>query len=850
MNNKRWNKFVPLVVVVLLIILFVAFYSPARGYFNKLFFGTNNLAQVSSTQCNDGIDNDGDGLTDWQNDLGCYGPQDNTEGGISASTDNGWTVFEKSPDTHIIYVSSSTGSDINDGLTPGTAVQTIAAGSALLRNGYPDWLLLKRGDTWHEGFSNWKKSGRSATAPLVIASYGPSSVRPLLDTTQPIYAQSATPGEIPSYVAIVGMNFYAGERDPNSPEYVAGTEGDSGIRWLGGGNLLIEDTVIRFYRTGITISPVNTPTLPNIKIRRSIIADSYINTAHSQGLFVDGVDGLLIEDNVFDHNGWNDNAAVGKETVFNHNIYSEPGNQNVTIRNNIIARASSHGLQARGGGTISDNLFFRDAVGMSFGLVNGGDNAKIGGVEGIISNNVYLESKNIGTSIRGYALEITNTKPGGTTAFRNNIIAHVTSGAASDAIQIGYGQPLDPNSAIGVNDLSIVGNTIYEWPPVYISPNLVPGGTGYTALKNLSFTNNDFQYLTSQYPNDPIIFHGPAFSSANESFAGNRYMSSLSKASWFSVASAPTSWDTWHTTVDTTGADIQASYPDSNRSVGSYNASLGGTASSDAFLAKAKTLSKYNWDDRYTAHAVNDYIRAGFGIGGSSTSTYTILATASVGGVISPNGSVSVVSGASQTFTITKASGYDISNVLVDGSPVGPVTSYTFTNVATNHTISVAFTPAVITNYTVTSSAGTGGTISPSGTITLAAGTSQTFSIIPQGGYKISSVTVDGTSVGAVSSYTFPNISRDHTISATFSQIVSYTISASTQQGGIISPSGNVVVPTGGSQTFTLGAQTGYTVQQVVVDGVNRGVLTAYTFSNVVANHSISVRVKKNPGKR
>jgi hypothetical protein len=538
MNNKRWNKFVPLVVVVLLIILFVAFYSPARGYFNKLFFGTNNLAQVSSTQCNDGIDNDGDGLTDWQNDLGCYGPQDNTEGGISASTDNGWTVFEKSPDTHIIYVSSSTGSDINDGLTPGTAVQTIAAGSALLRNGYPDWLLLKRGDTWHEGFSNWKKSGRSATAPLVIASYGPSSVRPLLDTTQPIYAQSATPGEIPSYVAIVGMNFYAGERDPNSPEYVAGTEGDSGIRWLGGGNLLIEDTVIRFYRTGITISPVNTPTLPNIKIRRSIIADSYINTAHSQGLFVDGVDGLLIEDNVFDHNGWNDNAAVGKETVFNHNIYSEPGNQNVTIRNNIIARASSHGLQARGGGTISDNLFFRDAVGMSFGLVNGGDNAKIGGVEGIISNNVYLESKNIGTSIRGYALEITNTKPGGTTAFRNNIIAHVTSGAASDAIQIGYGQPLDPNSAIGVNDLSIVGNTIYEWPPVYISPNLVPGGTGYTALKNLSFTNNDFQYLTSQYPNDPIIFHGPAFSSANESFAGNRYMSSLSKASWFSVASA------------------------------------------------------------------------------------------------------------------------------------------------------------------------------------------------------------------------------------------------------------------------------------------------------------------------
>ena len=71
--------------------------------------------------------------------------------------------------------------------------------------------------------------------------------------------------------------------------------------------------------------------------------------------------------------------------------------------------------------------------------------------------------------------------------------------------------------------------------------------------------------------------------------------------------------------------------------------------------------------------------------------TYSIAASAGANGSMSPSGSVSVSYGASQTFTITPVNGYHVSGVLVDGGSVGAVTSYTFTNVTANHTISATF---------------------------------------------------------------------------------------------------------------------------------------------------------------
>jgi hypothetical protein len=55
---------------------------------------------------------------------------------------NGWVVFSQSADTKVIYVSASSGSDINSGTSTASPVKTLARGVSLLRSGYPDWLLL------------------------------------------------------------------------------------------------------------------------------------------------------------------------------------------------------------------------------------------------------------------------------------------------------------------------------------------------------------------------------------------------------------------------------------------------------------------------------------------------------------------------------------------------------------------------------------------------------------------------------------------------------------------------------------------------------------------------------------
>lgn len=70
--------------------------------------------------------------------------------------------------------------------------------------------------------------------------------------------------------------------------------------------------------------------------------------------------------------------------------------------------------------------------------------------------------------------------------------------------------------------------------------------------------------------------------------------------------------------------------------------------------------------------------------------------------------------------------------------------------------------------WIITASAGAGGTISPSGAVGVAQGASQTFTIAANSGYTIASVVVDGASVGAVTTYTFTNVTAAHTIAASF----------------------------------------------------------------------------------
>ncbi len=164
-----------------------------------------------------------------------------------------------------------------------------------------------------------------------------------------------------------------------------------------------------------------------------------------------------------------------------------------------------------------------------------------------------------------------------------------------------------------------------------------------------------------------------------------------------------------------------------------------------------------------------------------------ITATAGTGGSITPSGDVSATQGSDKTFTITPETGYEIADVFVDGESVGAVTSHTFDDVTENHTISATFS---LVDYVITASAGTGGSINPSGDVSVTHGDDKTFTITPETGYEIADIIVDDSGIGVVSTYTFSEVSENHTISATFvqSEFTITFVKNSTDATGTMSP--------------------------------------------------------------
>ena len=244
--------------------------------------------------------------------------------------------------------------------------------------------------------------------------------------------------------------------------------------------------------------------------------------------------------------------------------------------------------------------------------------------------------------------------------------------------------------------------------------------------------------------------------------------------------------------------------------------------------------------DDESVGAVSEYTFSNVMANHTITATFmpnslTIMATSGDHGSISPSGEVIAAYGTDTTFTMTPDLGYHIADVLVDGSSVGAVASYTFTNIIDNHTIEVSF---AINTFTITAVAGANGSISPSGEVAVEYGADQTFLILPDAGYHILDVWVDGSSIGVVEEYTFENVIADHIITASFA-INTYTITAAAGPDGSVSPSGEVTVDYGSDQTFIMTPETGYSVEDVLIDGESVGPLTEYTFVFIADDHTL-----------
>ncbi len=218
--------------------------------------------------------------------------------------------------------------------------------------------------------------------------------------------------------------------------------------------------------------------------------------------------------------------------------------------------------------------------------------------------------------------------------------------------------------------------------------------------------------------------------------------------------------------------------------------------------------------------------------------SHTITSSAGVHGSIQPQGNNIVGDGSALTFTIRPAPGYHIAGLFIDNadSSAGTDSIYTFSNVTANHVITAFF---AVNRYRIIAGAGDGGRIDPHDTVFVDYGAAQSFAAEANSGYAVRGLMVDGTARPAASTYTFANITSNHTIVADF-RSDTYTITASAGAGGTIDPAGALIVISGASKSFTIAPAPGYTLGRVIVDGVSRGAMRSYTFTKIVSSHTIS----------
>ena len=212
---------------------------------------------------------------------------------------------------------------------------------------------------------------------------------------------------------------------------------------------------------------------------------------------------------------------------------------------------------------------------------------------------------------------------------------------------------------------------------------------------------------------------------------------------------------------------------DGGYAVAGYTAEYYGATVYDFWLVMTDALGNVQWSPTYGgtsddgAWGLVSTGDGGFAIAGFTSSfgwgnsgdawlvfayppTFVVSPSAGVGGSISPSSPQSVNYGGSQAFSISANAGYHIVSVLVDGSSVGAVSSYTFTNVQASHTIAASF---AINTYSLTVNVGSNGQ-SNIASQTVSWGTSLSFVFTPNVGYHVADVVVNGTShLGSVTTF-------------------------------------------------------------------------------------------------
>ncbi len=563
---------------------------------------------------------------------------------------DGWSILTPSADSRLIYVSSSSGDDTtaqvylpaaaeigSDPFDPAGTIMpfaTLQAAQEQLRDGYPDYLLLKRGDSWTPGQGVSLGKGRSVTERMVVAAYGDLSVeRPLVKNSGVYLNRSGN-------AAVIGVHFYSADRNPAEAEFVgfANVDADSGISatlYSDTGGLLIEDCRFEWFNNNVVQSYAfdaddNLLPVADIIIRRNIFTDNYSVTSHSQGLY-SAYSSVLLEDNIFDHNGWyqQGNASTktaGMATMFNHNTYFTEA-RNTVFRNNIFLRASSIGTkftsntttgtnQIKAWNILVDNNFYAEGeIGISLGGNKDQDN-------GPRWENI-LVTDNVMTGIGrtfptnrtlGWGIEISDWQSG---LVFGNLLTHWGQAGV-------YTNTWGIKSGGHTTDTLFDANIVYDLVSSLGLLTFTDAGAEQTvngAQDRIVVRNNELASL--EETNGRLIDYPLALT--DQKFADNYYYFAKDQAQWFAAGGSKISLsDFLNLTADTTSTAELRDYVDPERSIGSYLAELGYASGLteateiDALVERLNQQRKGNWDGHLSATAINGYLRSGFCINGNS----------------------------------------------------------------------------------------------------------------------------------------------------------------------------------------------------------------------------------------
>jgi len=546
------------------------------------------IQMVPLNECNDGIDNDGDGFVDYAYDQGCYGPGDVDETAGTRADEDGWTTYDLPEGVPVYYVSAD-GDDDNSGLSPDSALTTWSAAINKHVEGESMWVLFKRGDVFEFSIGLSEVFGESPENPLLVSSYGNKMERP-------VFLNGRVSGNKPTAnISVIGLHFKPAEpfRD---------NEGSTSTRVVGSHEYyLLEDNVFEYGQ--ITFQEFgDNPDVNNITIRRNSILNAYSTNSHAQGVYTGKVDGLVIEENLFDHNGWliqrytgGQSADDAQATYFNHNMYLS-GSKNITVANNLILRASSMGIKMRcdnPGCTenvmIENNLFVEGEIGVGMG---GNTDSVYRFINPTVRNNAFLSIGRTHPTLRdiSWAVSITDNR---NLEISGNLFAHQDTLRNSYAISMKQtldGAVVRDNVIYGINGTGIrIIDT--GWSSVEIRDNVIHDSPLSTVS---AFRVNELTEAVS--------------------FSGNHIFSKKPSEEWVDWLDQDGTFEDYKTwSGDASASSGEIEFTDPSRSLESYNATLGGEATIDNFVETAvQQRSRFGWNPEYEAQTVLDYLFEGF----------------------------------------------------------------------------------------------------------------------------------------------------------------------------------------------------------------------------------------------